>query len=60
PVLRALREGGIEVTALHNHMLDEEPRLFFMHFWANGALPKLLTGLHAALGHAAVQQAGAK
>jgi hypothetical protein len=35
PVLRALRENGIEVTALHNHMLDDEPRLFFMHFWAN-------------------------
>jgi hypothetical protein len=34
PVLRALRENGIEVTALHNHMLDDQPRLFFMHFWA--------------------------
>src|SRR3546814_4779382 len=31
PVLHALRENGIEVTALHNHMLDDEPRLFFMH-----------------------------
>ena len=35
PVLRALRDSGIEVTALHNHMLDDEPRLFFMHFWAH-------------------------
>src|SRR6185436_5362905 len=35
PVIKALRENGIEVTALHNHMLDEQPRLFFMHFWAN-------------------------
>ena len=35
PVLLALREHGIEVTALHNHMLNDEPRLFFMHFWAN-------------------------
>jgi hypothetical protein len=35
PVLRALPENGIEVTALHNHMLDDQPRLFFMHFWAN-------------------------
>lgn len=34
PVLRTLRENGIEVTALHNHMLDDRPRLFFMHFWA--------------------------
>ena len=35
PVLKALRENGIEVTAVHNHMLDDQPRLFFMHFWAN-------------------------
>ena len=35
PVIRALRANGIEVTALHSHMLDEQPRLYFMHFWAN-------------------------
>ncbi|HEV7718735.1 MAG TPA: DUF1259 domain-containing protein [Arsenicitalea sp.] len=51
PVLRALREHGIEVTALHNHMLDDEPRLFFMHFWANSDLKSLLDGLHAAIGN---------
>jgi hypothetical protein len=56
PVLRALRENGIEVTALHNHMLTDEPRLFFMHFWAHDDLPKLLTGLKAALTHVAVKQ----
>jgi hypothetical protein len=33
PVIRALRGNGIEVTAIHNHMLDDEPRMFFMHFW---------------------------
>ena len=33
PVARTLRENGIEVTAIHSHMLTEEPRLFFMHFW---------------------------
>ena len=60
PVLRALRENGIEVTALHNHMLDEQPRLFFMHFWANDDLHRLLSGLHAALGQAAVARVGAK
>ena len=50
PVLRALRENGIEVTALHNHMLDDQPRLFFMHFWANDdAAAKLAKGLRAAL-----------
>jgi len=49
PVMKALREHGIEVTALHNHMLDEEPRLFFMHFWANDDAKKLAEGLKAAL-----------
>jgi len=53
-VLRALRENGIEVTALHNHMLDDEPRLFFMHFWANDDAQKLARGLAAALGHVAI------
>jgi hypothetical protein len=49
PVLRALRQNGIEVTALHNHMLDDQPRLFFMHFWANDDAQKLAKGLRAAL-----------
>jgi len=49
PVLRALRENGIEVTALHNHMLDDQPRLFFMHFWANDDAQRLAKGLRAAL-----------
>jgi biotin operon repressor len=49
PVLRALRENGIEVTALHNHMLDDEPRLFFMHFWAHDDAQKLAAGLRHAL-----------
>jgi hypothetical protein len=50
PVLKTLREGGIEVTALHSHMLDEQPRLFFMHFWANDDAGKLAGSLKAALG----------
>ena len=49
PVIRALRSNGIEVTALHSHMLDEQPRLFFMHFWANDDALKLAKGLRAAL-----------
>ena len=49
PVLRALRDSGIEVTALHNHMLDDEPRLFFMHFWAHDDAAKLAKGLRSAL-----------
>jgi hypothetical protein len=49
PVIHALRDNGIEVTALHSHMLDEQPRLFFMHFWANDDAVKLAKGLRAAL-----------
>jgi hypothetical protein len=49
PVIMTLRTHGIEVTALHSHMLDEEPRLFFMHFWANDDAIKLAKGLRAAL-----------
>lgn len=48
-VARALREHGIEVTALHNHLMMDEPRLFFMHFWANDDAVKLAGGLKAAL-----------
>jgi len=49
PVIKALQANGIEVTALHNHMLNDEPRLFFMHFWANDDVGKLAKGLRAAL-----------
>ena len=49
PVMRALRSGGIEITALHSHMLDERPRLYFMHFWAVDDAAKLATGLRSAL-----------
>jgi hypothetical protein len=49
PVIKALRAGGIEVTALHSHMLDEQPRLFFMHFWANDDAIKLAKTLRTAL-----------
>ena len=54
PVIRTLRSNGIEVTALHSHMLDEQPRLFFCHFWANDDALKLAKGLRAALDKAAV------
>jgi hypothetical protein len=49
PVQRALLDNGIEVTALHSHMVDEQPRLYFMHFWANDDAAKLAKGLRAAL-----------
>jgi Domain of Unknown Function (DUF1259) len=49
PVIRALREQDIQISALHNHMLEEEPRLFFLHFWANDDAEELARGLRAAL-----------
>jgi hypothetical protein len=48
-VIKALRSNGIDVTAVHSHMLDEQPRLFFLHFWANDDALKLARGLRAAL-----------
>jgi hypothetical protein len=49
PLIRALRAGNIEVTAIHSHMLDEQPRLFFIHFWANDDALKLARGIRTAL-----------
>ena len=49
PVIKALGEHRITVTSLHNHLLDENPRLFFMHFWANDDAATLARGLKAAL-----------
>jgi hypothetical protein len=49
PVVATLTRAGIEVTALHNHMLDEQPRTFFLHFWARGPASQVATGLKAAL-----------
>ena len=48
-MIRELRADGIDITALHSHMLDEQPRLVFMHFWANDDALKLATALRAAL-----------
>ena len=49
PVVKTLRANGIEVTAIHSHMVDEQPRLIFLHFWANDDALKLARGLRAAL-----------
>jgi hypothetical protein len=49
PVIQALRRGGIAVVELHNHSLDEHPRLFYMHFWATGDATGLAQKLHPAL-----------
>jgi hypothetical protein len=57
PVIRALTSHGITVTALHSHMLEESPRLFFMHFWANANSGALAAGLRAALEEMNVKKA---
>ena len=54
PMITSLRENGIEVVAIHSHMLQEQPRLFFVHFWANDDALKLAKGLQAALSKMAV------
>jgi uncharacterized protein DUF1259 len=49
PVLKALIDNGIQVTALHSHMLNDQPHLLFMHFWANDDATRLARGLRTAL-----------
>jgi hypothetical protein len=55
PVISALEEHDIAVTALHSHMLTEQPHLFFMHFWAVGSTDSVAAGIRAALSHVAVK-----
>jgi len=55
PVIRELRGHGIAVTALHSHMLEETPRLFFLHFWGVDTPEKIATALKAALSKVAVK-----
>src|SRR5882757_5368303 len=54
PLIRQLRAGDIEVTAIHSHMLDEQPRMFFIHFWANDDALKLAHGIRTALEKTAI------
>jgi hypothetical protein len=49
PVAQALKSNGIDVTAMHQHHLGEQPKLYYMHFWANSDPAMLATGLRAAL-----------
>ena len=60
PVIKALRQSGIEITALHSHMLGEQPRLFFMHFWANDDAERLAKGLRAALDRVKIGASGSR
>ena len=49
PVLRALAEHGIAATAVHSHLVGEQPTLYYIHFWADGPLPGVVRGLRAAV-----------
>ena len=50
PVLKALRQNGIDVVAIHHHMLDTRPTIYFLHYWGTGPVEKLATAFKAALG----------
>lgn len=51
PVLKALRDNGIEVVAIHHHMTGSEPTVFFVHYWGKGPAERLANGVKAAFGH---------
>jgi hypothetical protein len=58
PVLKALRQSGIHIVALHNHMIGEQPAFYFTHFWGKGKVSDLTTGIKSALD--AQKEAGSK
>jgi hypothetical protein len=60
PVLKSLRQNGISVMALHNHMLDEQPRIFFVHYLVQGDATKLAQAARAALDLTNSEKAGSK
>src|SRR3954470_2860336 len=49
PVLKALRANGLDVVAIHQHMIGTEPSIYFLHYWGTGPAEKLATGFKAAL-----------
>jgi len=49
PVLKALRKNGLDVVAIHHHMVDSRPAVYFLHYWGTGPANKLATGFKAAL-----------
>jgi hypothetical protein len=55
-VIKALTSNGVNVTALHNHMLDETPRLFFLHFWGTGSAAKISSAMRAGVDATAAAQ----
>jgi hypothetical protein len=49
PVLKALRKNGLDVVAIHHHMLETQPAIYFLHYWGTGPADKLATGVRAAI-----------
>src|ERR1700741_4736643 len=60
PVIKAFVENGIEVVAVHNHMVHEQPKIFFLHYWGVGNAEQLAKGLKAALEQTGKKQSGMK
>ena len=59
PVLKALRKNGLDVVAIHHHMTETQPTIFFLHYWGTGPAEKLATGFQAALAEIGKPNAGA-
>jgi len=59
PVLKALRKNGLDVVAIHHHMTDTQPTVFFLHYWGTGPVEKLAAGFKAALSETAKPASGA-
>jgi hypothetical protein len=59
-VLRTLRKNGLDVVAIHHHMTQTQPTVFFVHYWGTGPAQKLATGFKAALGELGTPQATTK
>jgi len=49
PVLKALRKNGLDVVAIHHHMTDTRPTIYFLHYWGTGPVDKLAAGFKAAV-----------
>jgi len=59
PVLKALRSNGIDVVAIHHHMVGTEPTVYFLHYWGRGPAEKLASSFRAAVeqtGHKAARR----
>ena len=60
PVLKVLRKNGIDVVAIHHHMTDTQPTIYFLHYWGTGPADKLATGFKAALDQLGTQKTTAR